>query len=182
MIKSISMKGRIALVAAVCMMTGYPVVRASDVAMPNAGDVAPAFSAKSTNGSTINLADYRGKSHVVLYFYPKDDTPGCTKQACDIRDGFDSYKELEAVVLGVSFDSVESHQKFTEKFKLPFPLLADTDKSIAKAYGIATDKTGAAPRVTFIIGKDGKIAHVIPKVNTATHSQEVRAALASMKK
>jgi peroxiredoxin Q/BCP len=182
MIPSICKTSCIALVAAMWMTTGNLPASAADVAMLKAGDDAPAFAAKATDGSTIKLADYRGKSHVVLYFYPKDDTPGCTKQACDIRDEFSAFKELDAVVLGVSFDSVESHKKFTEKFKLPFPLLADTDKAIAKAYGIATDQTGAAPRVTFVIGKDGKIALVIPKVNAASHSQEVRAALTTLKK
>jgi peroxiredoxin Q/BCP len=177
--------GRIALVAAMALVTATitTTARAADKpAMPKVGDTAPAFTAKATDGSTISLADFKGKSNVVLYFYPKDDTPGCTKQACGIRDDYSAFKNLDAVVLGVSFDSVESHQKFTAKHNLPFPLLADTDKTIAKAYGIADDTTGVAPRVTFVIGKDGKIALVIPKVNPGTHSEEVRKALAELGK
>jgi peroxiredoxin Q/BCP len=144
------------------------------------GDKAPDFSAAASNGTTVRLKDYVGKGNIVLYFYPKDDTTGCTKQACGIRDTFDEFKGLNATVLGVSFDSVESHKKFVEKYKLPFILLSDTDKKIAKAYGIADDNSPVAPRVTFIINKEGKIAFIDPNVNPATHAAEIKTALASL--
>src|SRR5436309_1218245 len=150
--------------------------------MPKVGEKAPDFSAAASDGTTVKLKDVVGKGNIVLYFYPKDDTPGCTKEACGIRDTIADLKGLDAIVFGVSFDSVESHKKFIEKYKLPFVLLADTDKSVAKAYGIATDESKTAPRVTFIIDKAGKIAYVNPKVNAANHAAEVRTALAGMEK
>src|SRR5207253_3620176 len=103
----------------------------------------------------VHLKDFRGKK-LVLYFYPKDDTPGCTVESCGLRDQYQKIRELGAEVLGVSVDSVESHQKFTEKFHLPFQLLADTDKSITKAYGVLNDKSNMARRVTFLIDEDRK--------------------------
>ena len=148
--------------------------------MPKVGDKAPDFTAKASDGTTVKLADFAGKANVVLYFYPKDDTPGCTKEACGVRDTIGELKGLDAVVLGVSFDSVESHKKFIEKYKLPFLLLADTDKKIAKAYGIASDHSPVPPRVTFIINKAGKVAYINPSVNPATHSADVRTALAGI--
>jgi peroxiredoxin Q/BCP len=150
--------------------------------MPKAGDKAPEFSAAASDGTTVHLKELLGKGNIVLYFYPKDDTPGCTREACGLRDSIADLKGLNAIVLGVSFDSVESHKKFIEKYNLPFVLLADTDRAVAKAYGIADDHTPVAPRVTFIIGKDGKIAYVNPKVNPATHAAEIRAALAALDK
>src|SRR5262245_22378678 len=150
--------------------------------IPKVGDKAPDFSAAASDGTTVKLADVVGKGNIVLYFYPKDDTPGCTKEACGIRDSITELKGLNAIVFGVSFDSVESHKKFIEKYSLPFVLLADTDKSIAKAYGIATDESKNAPRVTFIIDKAGKIAYVNPKVNAGNNATEVRTALAALPK
>ncbi len=150
--------------------------------IPKIGDRAPDFSVAASDGTTIKLADVVGKGNIVLYFYPKDDTPGCTKEACGIRDNITELKGLNAIVFCVSFDSVESHKKFIEKYNLPFVLLADTDKSVAKAYGIATDESKNAPRVTFIIDKSGKIAYVNPKVNAGNHAAEVRAALATLPK
>jgi peroxiredoxin Q/BCP len=144
------------------------------------GDNAPEFTAKASDGSTVKLSDFTGKQNVVLYFYPKDDTPGCTKQACGIRDAFGEFKGVDAVVFGVSFDSVESHKKFIEKHKLPFRLLADTDKKIAIAYGAAEADSPVAQRMTFIINKQGKIAYVNPRVNPGTHVGEIRAFLAGM--
>src|SRR5437016_1552415 len=148
--------------------------------MPKAGDKAPDFSVAASDATTVKLKDIVGKGNIVLYFYPKDDTPGCTKEACGIRDTITDLKGLDAIVFGVSFDSVESHKKFIEKYKLPFVLLADTDKKMAKAYGVADDKSDYAVRVTFIIDKAGKIAYVNPKVNPATHAAEVRTALATL--
>src|SRR5689334_16099692 len=121
------------------------------------GTVAPAFTTKDTNGNTVSLSDFAGKK-VVLYFYPKDDTPGCTKQACSFRDAQTDYAQKGVVVLGVSADDEASHQAFTQKFNLNFPLLADTDKSIIKAYDV--DGGGYAKRVTYVIDGDGKIIHV----------------------
>jgi peroxiredoxin Q/BCP len=149
--------------------------------MPKVGDQAPDFSVPASDGTTVKLKDYAGKSNVVLYFYPKDDTPGCTKEACGLRDTFDELKGAKAVVFGASFDSVASHQKFIAKYKLPFVLLADTDKKLAVAYGAASENSLFPSRCTFIIDKAGKIAFVNPKVNPATHAAEVRTALAGLK-
>jgi peroxiredoxin Q/BCP len=145
--------------------------------MPKVGDSAPDFSAAASDGTTVHLKDYIGKGNIILYFYPKDDTKGCTVEACSIRDNFDEFKGLNATVFGVSFDSVESHKNFIAKYKLPFVLLADTDKSIAKLYGVANDDSKVASRVTFVIDKAGKIAFVNPKVNPATHAAELRTVL-----
>ena len=148
--------------------------------MPKVGDIAPDFSVAASDGKIVHLKDYAGKGNIVLYFYPKDDTPGCTKEACGIRDTFDEFKGLNAIVLGVSFDSVESHKKFIEKYKLPFLLLADTDKKVATTYGVADTSSPFASRVTFVIDKQGKIAYVNPKVNPATHAAELRTVLNGM--
>ncbi|MDZ8239087.1 MAG: peroxiredoxin [Nostoc sp. ChiQUE01a] len=138
------------------------------------GTDAPAFTAKDTNGNTVSLSDFVGKT-VVLYFYPKDDTPGCTKQACSFRDAQAKYQGKDVVVLGVSADDEVSHQAFTQKYNLNFPLLADTDKSLIKAFDV--DGGGYAKRVTYVIGPDGKITHVDASVNTTTHAEDVLAAL-----
>jgi len=133
---------------------------------------APAFTAKDTNGNTISLSDFAGKT-VVLYFYPKDDTPGCTKQAQSFRDNYAEYQGKEMVVLGVSMDDEASHKKFTEKYGLPFNLLADTDGAISKAYDV--DGGGYAKRVTYVIDSNGKITHVDASVNTSSHAQDILA-------
>ncbi|MBF2005197.1 MAG: peroxiredoxin [Chlorogloeopsis fritschii C42_A2020_084] len=138
------------------------------------GTDAPAFTAKDTNGNTVSLSDFKGKT-VVLYFYPKDDTPGCTKQACSFRDATDEYKSKDIVVLGVSADDEVSHQAFTQKYNLNFPLLADTDKALIKAYDV--DGGGYAKRVTYVIDGNGKIIHVDSNVNTPTHASDVLAAV-----
>jgi len=139
------------------------------------GTDAPAFTAKDTNGNTVSLSDFTGKK-VVLYFYPKDDTPGCTKQACSFRDSYADYQNKGMVVLGVSKDDEASHQKFTEKFNLPFPLLADVDGSIIKAYGVE-GSSGYAQRVTYVIDENGKIAHVDSSVKTESHANDILAAV-----
>lgn len=138
------------------------------------GTDAPAFSAKDTNGNTVSLSDFAGKT-VVLYFYPKDDTPGCTKQACSFRDAQSEYQSKDVVILGVSADDEVAHQAFTQKYNLNFPLLADTDKSLIKAFDV--DGGGYAKRVTYVIDPSGKITHVDASVNTATHASDVLAAL-----
>jgi thioredoxin-dependent peroxiredoxin len=128
------------------------------------------------------LAELKGKN-VVLYFYPKDDTPGCTKEACGFRDAFAEFEKAGAIVLGVSPDSVASHEKFTTKFKLPFPLLADPDKEIVQAYGVWGEKSFMGRkylgtlRMTFLIGPDGRIRKIWPKVKPEEHAPEVLAAL-----
>jgi len=146
------------------------------------GDPAPTFTVATNGGGKISLADYLGKN-VILYFYPKDDTPGCTKEACAFRDQFADFKSKGAVVLGVSPDPVKSHDKFVEKFKLPFTLLADEDKKIVEAYGVWGEKSFmgrkymGAHRVTFLIGPDGKIKKIWPAVKPEEHVAEVLAAL-----
>lgn len=138
------------------------------------GTEAPAFTTKDTNGNTVSLSDFAGKT-VVLYFYPKDDTPGCTKQACSFRDAQSEYINKGIVVLGVSADDEADHQAFTQKYNLNFPLLADTNKSIITAYDV--DGGGYAKRVTYIIDGDGKIIDVDAAVNTSTHASDVLAKL-----
>jgi peroxiredoxin Q/BCP len=142
------------------------------------GHPAPEFEAKIETGETIRLADYRGKK-VVLYFYPKDATPGCTAQACDLRDNYDSLIKAGYVVIGVSSDDEKSHRKFIEKQNLPFSLIADTDLKVHEAYGTWVEKSmygrkymGTA-RTTFVIDEQGKIAEVIEKVDTKNHTAQI---------
>ena len=143
------------------------------------GMKAPEFSAAASNGKTISLKDYKGKQRVVLYFYPKDDTPGCTVEACNFRDSIQKFKAEGAVILGVSPDSVESHNKFIDKFKLPFVLLADEDKAISKAYGVWAKKSMYGKeymgvlRTTFVIREDGTIEKIFEKVKPDGHADEV---------
>lgn len=143
---------------------------------------APAFSLKATDGSTVKLSDYKGK-YVVLYFYPKDDTPGCTREACAFRDRQKEIQDLGAAVLGVSADSVEKHQKFTQKFDLNFPLLADTEHELAEKYGAWREKnmygkvSMGIQRSTFIIDPAGKIAKLWKKVSVDGHDDQVIDAL-----
>lgn len=146
------------------------------------GDPAPDFSASSSEGGAVSLADLKGKN-VVLYFYPRDDTPGCTKEACAFRDHFAAFRKKGVVLLGVSIDPVKSHEKFVTKFKLPFPLLADEDKRMVQAYGVWGPKSfmgrkyQGTHRVTFLIGPDGRIKKIWPKVKPEEHAAEVLAAL-----
>ncbi|NEO73172.1 peroxiredoxin [Moorena sp. SIO3H5] len=135
---------------------------------------APAFTVKDDEGNTISLSDFAGKT-VVLYFYPKDDTPGCTKEAQSFRDNYTEYQGKDMVVLGVSMDDEASHKQFKEKYGLPFTLLADTDGSITKAYDV--DGGGYSKRVTYIINGEGKITHVDETVKTATHAQDILTAM-----
>jgi len=146
------------------------------------GDPAPPFKASTNGGGEVSLAEFKGK-HVVLYFYPRDDTPGCTKEACAFRDHFAEFKTKGAVVLGVSVDPAKSHDKFVKKYKLPFTLLADEDKKIVAAYGVWGEKRFmgrkymGTHRVTFLIGPDGRIKKIWPKVKPEEHAEEVLAAL-----
>lgn len=139
------------------------------------GDAAPAFDAADETGKRHRLSDYKGKT-VVLYFYPKDDTPGCTTEACDFRDNYKAFLKKGAVVLGVSPDSAASHQKFKKKFDLPFPLLADEDKALCSAYGVWKEKSMygrkymGVERSTFVIGPDGRIKDLVRKVSVTGHA------------
>jgi peroxiredoxin Q/BCP len=142
------------------------------------GDLAPDFKANNQDGNSISLGDFQGKK-LVLYFYPKDNTPGCTTQACDLRDNYDRMQAAGYMVLGVSVDGEKSHQKFIEKFSLPFPLLADTDHAVVEAYGVWVEKSmygriymGIA-RTTFIIDETGKIEDIISKVKTKEHTAQI---------
>lgn len=142
------------------------------------GQMAPEFIAKDQEGNTVSLADFAGKT-VVLYFYPKDDTPGCTAEACDFRDNYQGLSAKDIVVLGVSVDDEKSHKKFIAKHNLPFTLLADIDKQIVEAYGVWGEKNMygktymGTNRKTFIIDKEGKIAHIISKVDTKNSTAQV---------
>lgn len=142
------------------------------------GDKAPAFEANDQDGNTVKLKDLMGQ-RVVLYFYPKDDTPGCTKEACSFRDADDIYKSKGIRVLGVSTDNEKSHQKFISKFQLPFDLLADTEKKIVEDYGVWGEKSMYGKkymgtfRKTFLIDGDGKIVKIFEKVDVAKHADEV---------
>lgn len=142
------------------------------------GDNAPDFDAKDQDGNNVKLSDFRGK-RVVLYFYPKDDTPGCTKEACSFRDANDVYAEKNIKVLGVSTDDESSHRKFISKFNLPFTLLADTDKKIVNDYGVFGEKNMygrkymGVNRKTFLIDEQGKIKKIFNKVDVSEHADEV---------
>ncbi|MDB5030474.1 thioredoxin-dependent thiol peroxidase [Mucilaginibacter sp.] len=142
------------------------------------GDKAPDFTAKDQNGKSVSLSDFKGKT-VILYFYPKDDTPGCTAEACDFRDNYQSLAGKGFEVIGVSTDDEKSHKKFETKYSLPFPLIADTDHHIVEAYGVWGEKNMygkkymGTMRTTFIINADGNIQTVIDKVDTKASSQQV---------
>ncbi len=146
--------------------------------LPTNGQPAPEFTLLDQEGASHSLADYRGRS-VLIYFYPKDDTPGCTKEACAIRDSFPDFGRLDAVVLGISPDSVSRHKKFAEKYSLPFTLLADEDKAVAKAYGVWGNKKfmgrefEGIMRTSFLVAPDGTIAKVYEKVKPELHAAEV---------
>ncbi|HTL56421.1 MAG TPA: peroxiredoxin [Candidatus Limnocylindrales bacterium] len=155
---------------------------AADNKTPQVGDKAPLVQGIDQHGKTWKLEEVVGKKLVLLYFYPKDDTPGCTKEACGFRDRVGDLKKDDVEVVGVSFDSPESHQKFIEKYHLNFPLLADTDGKIADAYGVRMPGKEMARRVSFLIGKDGKILHVTDTMNADTHLAEMKDAVEKSKK
>lgn len=143
------------------------------------GQAAPDFSLPATGGKKVSLSDYKGKSAVVLYFYPKDDTPGCTKEACSFRDVQAEFEEAGAAILGVSVDSVASHEKFASKHNLLFPLLADEDQEVVQAYGVWKEKSMygktymGTERTTFLIDRDGIVRKIWPKVKVEGHIDEV---------
>jgi peroxiredoxin Q/BCP len=152
------------------------------MALLEVGDKAPDFRATDQDGETVSLKHFRGR-RVVLYFYPKDDTPGCTKEACGFRDGYSVFRRRKIDVLGVSVDDPKSHRKFADKYDLPFRLLADTDKKIVKDYGVWGEKSlygrkfMGIHRVTYVIDEKGKIAAVWPKVKPDGHAEEILAAV-----
>ena len=145
---------------------------------PQVGRLAPDFTLSDQSGTAHHLAAYRGQ-WVLVYFYPKDDTPGCTTEACGLRDRFTEFKKLKAVVLGISVDSVESHKQFADKFKLPFPLLADTQKTVVQAYGVWGERQYMGKtylgisRTSFLIDPKGKIAKIYPKVKPEEHTDDI---------
>jgi thioredoxin-dependent peroxiredoxin len=142
------------------------------------GDAAPDFSLINDDGREISLIDFRGKK-VILYFYPKDDTPGCTKEACDFRDNIETFKSKNAVVIGISKDSIKSHQKFKSKYNLPFTLLSDENSDVLKKYGVWKEKSMfgkkymGIERTTFLIDENGKIENIYPKVKVDGHITEI---------
>ena len=151
-------------------------------AMPKVGDTAPLFEGQDQDGKTVKLADLIGKKIVLLYFYPKDFTGGCTKEACGFRDRMGELKTNNVEVIGVSFDSADSHKKFIEKYNLNFTLLADTDGKITEAYDAKIPLMKMSKRVSFLIGLDGKIVHVTDAGSPDTHFNEMKEALAGLKK
>jgi thioredoxin-dependent peroxiredoxin len=152
------------------------------IAAPKVGDKAPEFSAKDQTGKTWDLKDLEGKKVVLLYFYPKDNTPGCTKEACGLRDRMSDLEKDNVQVLGVSFDNAKSHQNFISKFNLNFPLLVDTNGKIADEYGARmTARPTMARRVSFLIGKDGTIKHITDNPSADVHLKEMKEAVAQLK-
>lgn len=155
--------------------------------MPVEGKKAPAFSLPVQDGKTHTLSEYAGK-WVLLYFYPKDDTPGCTVEACTIRDQFQDFKKIKAVVLGVSTDSVASHKRFADAYELPFTLLADADKKLVNKYGVWGEKNMmgrkymGTKRTSFLIAPDGKIAKVYQNVKPPVHAEQVLKDIRSLSK
>lgn len=149
------------------------------MAMISEGQPAPGFALPASTGATVSLDDFKGNKTVVLYFYPKDDTPGCTKEACSFRDESAEFEKVGAVVLGVSRDSLASHQKFRDKYSLSFPLLSDVDGTVTEAYGVWQEKnmygkkSMGIVRSTFVIDRDGIVRKVFPKVSVDGHSNEV---------
>jgi len=169
---------------ATLLIAGSILISASTAfaAMPKAGDTAPAFTGQDQDGKTVNLADLVGKKIVLLYFYPKDFTGGCTKEACGFRDRMGDLQKDNVEVIGVSFDSADSHKQFIAKYNLNFILLADTDGKIADLYGVKVDGKNMAKRVSFLIGMDGKIVHVTDAGNPDIHFNEMKDAIAGLKK
>lgn len=151
------------------------------------GAKAPIFSTFDQNGKRVSLSDFEGKK-IILYFYPKDNTPGCTKEACAFRDKITQFQDLNVVVIGVSIDSIKSHKSFSDKYQLPFTLLSDTDKDIVTNYGVWGEKTMYGKkyfginRVTYLIDEQGLISEVFPKVKPETHAEEILKLIESNRK
>jgi peroxiredoxin Q/BCP len=177
------MKNHIApLLLASGMFAAISLGQVAAAEMPKVGDKAPLIEARDQDGKDWKLADQIGKQVVLVYFYPKDDTPGCTKEACGFRDRMDDLKKEKVEVIGVSFDSADSHQKFITKYHLNFPLLVDTDGKIVAAYGVKMPDKNMARRVSFVIGLDGRIAHITDNPSADAHLSESKAAVEKLKK
>jgi thioredoxin-dependent peroxiredoxin len=170
------------LMVALALLAGVGGVSAQVTAKPAVGDPAPLISGQTQDGKTWKLADAVGKKVVLLYFYPKDGTPGCTKEACGLRDRMGDLQKANVEVVGVSFDNAESHQKFITKHNLNFTLLTDADGKIADAYDVRAAGKSMARRVSFLIGTDGKILHVTDSPSADTHLAEMSDAVAKLKK
>lgn len=182
------MKNHLSLKAAACAVTllaGLAFANTqppAPAAVPKPGDKAPLVTGKDQDGKTWKLENSLGKKIVLLYFYPKDDTPGCTKEACGFRDQMDAFKKDKVEVIGVSFDSEESHKQFIAKHNLNFSLLADTDGKIADAFGVRVPNGNKARRVSFLVGLDGKIAHVTDSPQADAHLSQMKEAIEKLKK
>lgn len=174
-------KRALAIAMAAGLAVSLSVFAADAPTMPKVGDKAPLVEGKDQNGNAWKLSDDIGKKIVLLYFYPKDDTPGCTKEACGFRDSIETLKQDNVEVIGVSFDSGDSHLKFISKYNLNFPLMADTDGKISDAYGVRMNGRSMDNRVSFLIGMDGNIVHVTKSPNADTHLAEMKAAVAKLK-
>ncbi len=170
------------LLGAALFLAGITIGFSQAAKTPAAGDTAPLIEGKDQDGKTWKLSDDVGKKVVLLYFYPKDDTKGCTKEACGLRDHMGDLKKDNVKVVGVSFDSADSHQAFISKYTLNFPLLADTDGKISDAYGARIQAKKMDRRVSFLIGLDGKIIHVTDSPNADVHLSEMQEAIAKLKK
>jgi len=155
---------------------------AAFAAMPTAGDAAPSFEGRDQDGNAVKLTDLAGRKIVLLYFYPKDNTPGCTKEACGFRDRMGDLQTNNVAVIGVSFDPAETHKKFIAQYNLNFTLLADTNGAITKIYDVKMPMMNMDKRVSFLIGTDGKIIHVTEAMNPQTHFDEMQAAIAGLNK
>ena len=166
---------------ATALLVGLALVTARAAETPKAGDKAPAFEAKDQDGKKVKLADYAGKQAVLLYFYPKDNTPGCTKEACGFRDRMDDLKAKGVAVLGVSRDDAASHKKFIADHSLTFPLLADTDGKMTEAYRASMAGRPMSRRVSFLIDKTGKIVHVTDTQSADKHLSEMKEAVDKLK-
>ncbi|MEQ1801209.1 MAG: peroxiredoxin [Gammaproteobacteria bacterium] len=177
------MMREVALIAGLVLVIGlgYGWLNQARAAQPAVGQAAPGFRLQDQNGKWVALEDFKGK-WIAVYFYPKADTPGCTKEACEFRDNIFAFEEIGATILGVSIDAIKDQKKFAEKYSLPFPLLADIDGKTAEAYGVLNNLgiMKIAKRQSFLIGPDGTIARHYEKVDPATHSKEVLADLKTL--
>ncbi len=170
-------------ISAIVGVVSFLLVSAAQAATPKVGEKAPLVEGKNQDGKTWKLSEELGRKSVLLYFYPKDNTPGCTKEACGLRDRMSDLAKDGVQVIGVSFDSAESHQKFIKQYNLNFPLIADTDGKIADVFGVRREPgKNIARRVSFLIGKDGKIKHVTDSSNADVHLAEMKDAVEKLPK
>lgn len=165
----------------IALMIGLGLAVARGAETPKVGDKAPAFEARDQDGKMVKQSDFTGKQAVLLYFYPKDNTPGCTKEACGFRDRIDELKQQGVAVLGVSRDDATSHKKFIAQHRLTFPLLVDTDGRITDAYGAGMAGRSMSRRVSFLIDRDGRIVHVTDAPSADKHLAEMKAAVEKLK-